>query len=126
MPTLTIESDIRRIIAELGRSIEARDFDAAAACFATDAVLMLPGQPIIIGSAAIRAALAGMFTQETPAVEVTVRCVEASASGDLAYAYGNGVTHAPMPRRSKWIAVLRRQHGAGEWRIVADIFNEEA
>lgn len=118
------ESDIRHIIAKLGRSIEGRDFDAAAGCFAEDAVLLLPRHPVVRGVAAIRAALAGMFAAGSPGTEVMVLRVEIAGSNDLAYAWGSGVTHSDPPLRSKWIAVFRRQ--AGEWRIAADTFNEDA
>ena len=121
---MSVETDIRHIIAELGRRIEARDFDAAAACFAADAVLLLPGQPMASGAVAIRVALAAMFAAGSPAVEVSVRRIEVAASGELAYAYGTGLTHAPTPLRSKWIAVFRWQDGA--WRIAVDAFNADA
>ena len=117
------DSDIRHIISALGRSIEGRDFDAAAALFAEDAVLMLPGQPMIGGSAAIRGALSATFAPGSPAVEVRVSHVETARSGDLAFAYGTGVTHAASPLRSKWLAVFRKLDG--DWKIAADTFNED-
>ena len=58
---MSAEADIRRVIAELGRCIGARDFDGAAACFAPDAVLMLPGRAILRGADEIRGALAVAF-----------------------------------------------------------------
>ena len=118
------DSDIRHIISRLGRSIEGRDFDAAAALFAEDAVLMLPGQPMIGGNAAIRGALATLFAPGSPAVEVVVSRAETARSGDLAFAYGTGVTHAPSPLRSKWLAVFRKLDG--HWKIVVDTFNADA
>ena len=118
------DSDIRHIISRLGRSIEGRDFDAAAALFAEDAVLMLPGQPMFGGSAAIRGALSTLFAPGSPAVEVVVSRVETARSGDLAFAYGTGLTHAPGPLRSKWLAVFRKLNG--DWKIVVDTFNADA
>jgi ketosteroid isomerase-like protein len=122
-----MENEIRRVIAELGRAIGARDFDAAVACFSAEAVLLMPGQSMVSGLPAIRAALEGLFGGGAPQVEVTVMRVVVAGSGDLAYAFGTGVTQGEPPHggyRSKWIAVLRRE-GQG-WRIVADTFNADA
>jgi uncharacterized protein (TIGR02246 family) len=117
------EAEIRRVIAELGRCIESRDFDAAAASFAPDAVLMLPGSPMVHGSAAIGSTLAVAFGAGSPVVEVSVTRVEVAASGELAFAIGTGVTHAATALGSKWVAVLRRHDGA--WKIVVDAFNAD-
>lgn len=117
------EAEIRRVIAELGRCIGARDFDGAAACFAPDAVLMLPGSSMVLGSAAIRSKLSSAFGAGSPEVAVTVTRVEVAASGELAFAIGTGVTHAATALRSKWVAVLRRHEGA--WKIAVDTFNAD-
>ena len=85
---------------------------------------MVPGQPMVSGLPAIRAALEGLFGGGAAEVEVTVMRVVVAASNDLAYAFGTGVTQAPTPLRSKWIAVLRRE--AESWKIVADTFNADA
>jgi len=69
----------------------------------------------------------GLFGGGAPQVEVTAMRVVVAASGDLAYAFGTGVTQGEPPddgTRSKWIAVLRRE--AQGWKIVADTFNADA
>lgn len=113
---------IRALFAALGDAIDAGDFDAAAASFADDAVLMLPGQPAIMGRPAIRAALMQGFGAGAPKTVVTVSKLEVAVSRDVAYARGTGITHLAPPVHSKWLAVLRRN---GRWRIVADIFNDD-
>lgn len=118
------EAEIRRVIAELGRCIESRDFDGAAACFAHDAVLMMPGSPMLRGAQAIRASLAAAFGADAPKVEVTVERVDVARSDDLAHAIGIGITHTTPPLRSKWAAMLRRHEGA--WKITVDIHNADA
>ena len=117
------EADIRRVLAELGRCIDARDFDGAGACFAPDAALMMPGREMVRGAAAIRLALAQVFGAGAPEVEVSVERVEVAQSGDLAYAIGTGITHSSPPLRSKWAAMFRRYEGA--WKITVDIHNAD-
>ena len=116
-------TQIRGLIAELGRCIEAHDFDGAAACFAHDAVLMLPGAAAVHGARAIRAALADAFGADSPKVEVTVEQLEVARSDELAYAIGAGITHSTPPLRSKWAAMFRRSGGA--WKITVDIHNAD-
>jgi uncharacterized protein (TIGR02246 family) len=118
------EQQIRQLIVALGRHIGAGEFDLAAACFAPDAVLMLPGSPMVRGRAAIRAALAEMFGSGTPGVEVVVDRVEVADSDDLAHALGTGVTLGAPTLRSKWVAAFRRQDGA--WKIVVDAYNADS
>jgi uncharacterized protein (TIGR02246 family) len=115
------EVEIRLVLAQLGRCIGSRDFDGAAACFASDAVLMLPGNPVLRGADAIRSALEAGFGAGAAKVEVTVERVEVAVSSDIACAIGSGLTHSTPPMRSKWAAMFRRQEGA--WKIAVDIHN---
>lgn len=115
------EDEIRRLLAELDRCIGSRDFDGAAACFAHDAVLMLPGSAMVRGADAIRSALESAFGAEAPRVDVTVERVDVAGSDDLAHAIGTGITHTTPSMRSKWAAMFRRHDGA--WKITVDIHN---
>lgn len=117
------EVEIRLVLAQLGRCIGSRDFDGAAACFASDAVLMLPGSPMLRGAGAIRSALESGFGAEGPRIEVTVERIEVAVSSDIACAIGSGLTHSTPPTRSKWAAMFRRQEGA--WKIAVDIHNAD-
>jgi uncharacterized protein (TIGR02246 family) len=118
------EAEIRRVIAELGRCIDAGDFDGAAACCAQDAVLMLPGSAMLRGAHVIRASLAAAFGADAPKVDVAVERVEVAGSDDLAHVIGTGITHTTPPLRSKWAAMFRRHEGA--WKISVDIHNVDA
>jgi uncharacterized protein (TIGR02246 family) len=118
------EVEIPRVIAELGRCIDARDFDGAAACFTPDAVLMMPGSAMIRGVDAIRSAMSVAFGAGALKIEVMVERVEVARSDDLAHAIGTGLTHSSPPLRSKWAAMFRRHEGA--WRIAVDIHNADA
>jgi ketosteroid isomerase-like protein len=62
-------------------------------------------------------------------VKVVLRSerVELSAGGDLAYAWGSGLTTGGDMERipaipGKWMAVYRKR--AGAWTIAADTFND--
>ena len=120
---MSSETEIRRVIAELGGCIGSRDFDGAAACFAHDAVLMMPGSAMLRGAEAIRSSLAAAFGADAPKVDVTVERVDVARSDDLAFAIGAGVTHTTPPMRSKWAAMFRRYEGA--WKIAVDIHNTD-
>src|ERR1700742_4956567 len=117
------QAEIHGVIAELGRCIEAGDFDGAAACFAADAVLKLPGSSMVRGAAAIRSALASAFDAQAPKVDIAVERVEVAQSDDLAYAVGSGITHSVPPVPSKWAAIFRRHQGV--WKIAVDIHNDD-
>jgi len=121
---MSSETEIRRVIAELGRRIGSRDFDGAAACYAYDAVLMMPGSAMLRGAEAIRSSLEAAFGADAPKVDVAVERVDVARSDDLAYAIGTGITHTTPPMRSKWAAMFRRYEGA--WKITVDIHNADA
>lgn len=120
---MSAEGKIRRVLAELGRCIGARDFDGVADCFTPDAVLMLPGSAMVRGSGAIRSALEASFGADAPKVDITVERVEVAQSGELAHAIGTGITHSTPPLRSKWAAMFRLHEGA--WKITVDIHNAD-
>lgn len=122
------EEQIRALEAKLGRAVAARDFDTALQCYARDAVLLLPGQVRIEGREAIGKTLRAAFADPHSKVEVQVDLVEVDATGQLAFAYGTGLTTdgggpgAPPFSTSKWLSVFRKHDGA--WEIAADAVNE--
>lgn len=122
------EEQIRALEAKLGQAMAARDFDTALQCYARDAVLLLPGQVRIEGREAIGKMLRAAFADPRSKVEVQVDRVEVDAAGEMAFAYGTGLTTvaegpgAPPFSTSKWLSVFRKRDGA--WEIAADAFNE--
>ncbi|WP_187770702.1 YybH family protein [Cognatilysobacter lacus] len=64
-------------------AFEAGDADAVAACYAPDAVLWLPGAPMMKGRAAIRAGYAGYFSAFTIKSAKLVPLGHAAHGGDL-------------------------------------------
>jgi uncharacterized protein (TIGR02246 family) len=124
------EQAIRLLQDEMARAFGNRDFDAVLRCYAGDAVLLAPGRPAAVGSAAIAAELRAAFSD--PNVEVTVRStrIEVSADERLASAWGSGLTTITDPATgrktriaSKWLAVYRREGGG--WKVAADAFNAD-
>ena len=114
----------------LARAFEARDFEAVLACYADDAVLLAPGRPPALGREAIAIELQAAFSDPQVAVAVRTRRIEVCAQGDLACAWGTGLTTITDPATgrltilpSKWLAVYRRQ--ADGWRVAADTFNAD-
>jgi uncharacterized protein (TIGR02246 family) len=59
------------------KAFKASDADATAACYAEDAVLWIPGQPMAKGREAIHAALAGFFSA------VTIKDMTITPMGDV-------------------------------------------
>jgi uncharacterized protein (TIGR02246 family) len=114
----------------LARAFASRDFDAVMQCYAGDAVLLAPGRAAACGKMAIAAELRAAFSDPHVAVAVRTTRIEVSAGGDLACAWGTGlttITEAATGRQttvaSKWLAVYRR-HADG-WQIAADAFNAD-
>ena len=104
-----------------------RDFDALAAFYTEDAVLMPPHHPAVHGRAAIKAWMAG-FPHVTD-FKLTIDRVDGRA--DLAYSRGAYTmtfrpegAPAPINDRGKFIEVLRRQSN-GDWLLEADTFNSD-
>jgi len=112
-------------------SATSRDLERAVSFWADDARIYPPGQPSVIGKAAIRKYVAGAFAD--PHFSITWKTEELvmSAGGDMAYQVGadhftftlpNGKVGA-MDGRST--AVWRKQ-ADGSWKCVVDIWNEGA
>jgi uncharacterized protein (TIGR02246 family) len=114
----------------LARAFQGRDFETVLGCYAEDAVLLAPGRPPARGKAAIEMELRAAFANPQVSVTVRITRTEVAPAGDLAWAWGDGLTTItdPATRRqsvsaSKWLAVYRRQPDG--WRIAADAFNTD-
>lgn len=131
-PDTRAEADaLRATLAKANDEFAAHDFDAAMKLYADDAALFVPGAGIIQGSDNLRAALKGAFSDPNSAITITPTKVEVARSGELAYAYGTGLTVTTDPatgkktrQPSKWVTVFRKQRD-GSWQAIADIFNND-
>ncbi len=120
---------IRAVLLHVDDAVAAHDFDAAMKVYASDAVMLAPGAPPLVGTDAIRAAFQAAFGAPNSSITLTPTKIEVARSGDLAYAYGTGKTVMGDPstgttkeESNKWVTVFRKQPD-GSWQLVADIFN---
>jgi len=102
------------------------DAAAAAACYADDAVVMLPNQPAIEGSQSIRAWLEASFKEG--AAKIVHTPLEIQVAGDWAYERGNAVvtitpkSGKPTEESIKYLVISKRQPD-GSWKVYRDIDN---
>jgi uncharacterized protein (TIGR02246 family) len=106
------------------RNFKANDADAVTACYAADAVLWVPGQPMARGTEQIHAAFAGYFAAYT-VKDFTVEKLGGSVVGDDATAWGTYTIVAVAKDTGKettevgrFVDVSRRIDG--KWRYLAD------
>ena len=104
-----------------------RDFDALAALYTDDAVVMPPNEPAVHGRTALKAWMAAFpvvtdFTLSTGRIE---------GRADLAYVRGTYTMtlrpeggQTPVMGRGKYLEIRRRQSN-GEWLLEADMFSSD-
>ena len=103
--------------------------DSIVAYWSADARVILPGQPIVVGTAAIRQMIVDM--QAIPGFQIswTPDSAIVSPSGDFGYTYGTNritapdSTGAPHTTEGRYITVWRREPD-GRWQCTFDISNE--
>lgn len=128
-----LESE-KRTLLELDRrwselASEKRDVDAVAAFWTDDAVIYPPGQPAIVGQAAICAYVESMFSLPGFHIEWQTSEVIVAPSGDLAYLLGTNSATIPDPSgrlitsEGRGVTVWRKE-ADGIWRCVVDIWND--
>jgi uncharacterized protein (TIGR02246 family) len=122
------EEAIRRLDRQWQAAVDARDVTAAAAVFATDAVLMPANGPMIVGREGIEAWFSEWLL--VPEISNTFEpdVIEVAASGDLAYDRGTYrfVMDTPEGRIEdvgKYVVVWKKVDG--EWRAALDISNSD-
>lgn len=99
--------------------------DSISAYWTDDARVVLPGQPVVSGKAAIREMVAGMV--KIPGFHITWSPDSAvvSSSGDLGYTYGANEFTAPdssgklVTTHGRYLTVWHRD-ADGHWRCVQD------
>ena len=103
----------------------AGDWDALAALYTEDAVVMPPNQEVVIGRSAIR----DLFSALTFS-EFSLETVEMDGRGDLVFARGiYSWTVAvgegePVADHGKWLTIWRKQ-ADGRWLLSQDIWNSD-
>lgn len=124
-----VDDAVRMILAmdrEFMDSVAARDAARAAALYADDARIMMPGQPTIRGKSEILAFYHAALDGPVKAITLNTRHIE--VSGDLAYAVGDNTImltpagEAPREENGKYVTAYRRR-AAGDWKIVVDSYS---
>ena len=103
--------------------------DSVVAYWTSDAQVVLPGQPIVAGTTAIREMIAA--TRSIPGFHIswTPDSAVVSSTGDLGYTYGTNRITAPdssgvlRTMEGRYITVWRKEPD-GLWHCVFDISNE--
>ena len=109
----------------------AKDVEKVVAYWTDDAVLMPPGQPAVIGKAALRAFVEGSFKIPGFKIHWVSSKPVFSPDGKMAYMQATEELNAPGPDGA---LVTRSMHGVsiwrvdteGEWRCTMDISNDAA
>jgi uncharacterized protein (TIGR02246 family) len=123
---------VKDVEAALFRDAAAKDADKWATYFTEDASGLFPGDGMLNGKAAIRAAMATYFAD--PNFSLTLQSAEARASkgGDMAYSQGTYTmtltdpkTKTPMTVKGKYLTVYTKQTD-GSWKAVAHAFNSDS
>jgi|HubBroStandDraft_6_1064221.scaffolds.fasta_scaffold03786_4 uncharacterized protein (TIGR02246 family) len=117
------EAAIRALDSAWTKSAGDKNVDAFATYYATDGVLMAPGEAMLKGRDAIHAALAGMV--KDPNFALTFTPDQVTPKGDLAWEIGHyTITFSdkagkPAPTSGKYVVVWARQ-ADGSWKAVLD------
>lgn len=128
----SVEADlIRSIEDQWTEAIKEVDVDKIIGFFATEAVSMPDGKPIIIGLQSIRSKIESQFADTTilfDTYSATIDTIEVSASGDLAYSRGHDEifiktkdTLVNVP--GKWIDIYKKING--QWKVIVSIGNSD-
>jgi uncharacterized protein (TIGR02246 family) len=111
------------------KNAASKDADTWATFFAEDASGLFPGDQILNGKAAIKAAMATYFADPNFSLTQQSTRTVTSKAGDLAYSQGtytitltNSKTKKPMTDKGKYLTVYKKQTD-GSWKVVAHAFN---
>lgn len=115
---------------ELQRAVAERNLEQVISFYADDAVLLPAAEPMITGKAAIREEWQEILGIPDFENISTLKRLDVSSSGDLAYTVGTYVTtmageHGEeVVEPGKWVSIWKRQ-ADGQWRIVVDTYNTD-
>ena len=116
---------IEAVTSSWSEAMNAKDWDALAALYTEDAVMMAPDAPAIEGRAAIRE----FFVAFPPVESIQLDALDVDGRGDLAFVRGTYIMtlvseEGPVEDVGKYLEIRRRE-ADGTWRLYADIFNSD-
>ena len=124
---LSAEQGVRAFEAQVFDAYNRGDHDAAAAHYAEDAFVYIPGQPPTHGRAAIAANIKRFMADPNFKLGYEKGAIHVSAAGDFAYtrgklmvSYTDPKTKAARTTTSNFLLLLHKRPGAG-WQVVEDI-----
>ena len=124
LPAIAQDAGTAAVDARWKKAMLAGDAAAAAACYASDAVMWFPGAPEARGNAAILKAYQGFFGAYTVA-DVALSNPSQQTSGDLSVGWGNFMMKL-QPKSGGDAIVMKGRYTAasrkigGQWLYVAD------
>ena len=124
--TATIEKQLRDNEAKWNAAYAARDSEALAGAYASDAALANPGSALVTGSVGIRKEVASFASDPNLKVAFGADRIQVAASGDLAYTRGHykltmtdPETKKPADSEGSYLTVWQKQSD-GNWKAVED------
>lgn len=129
-PTTEGEKLLRRDAQWADLATAGKDIEKVVSYWSEDAVLILPGQPVLEGKAAIRAYVTASFNAPGFKIHWVSQKPVFAPDGKFAYMRGTDELTIPGPSGSPITLHLRgisvwRFEPDGEWRCVIDISNEQ-
>jgi uncharacterized protein (TIGR02246 family) len=123
------EQAIRDIDSMWSNAAGAKDLDRTVSVYADDASMLPPNAPIATGKGAIRAAWSQLMALPGFSLSFAPSNVVVSKSRDLAYEIGtfqltvNDAQGKPATSIGKFVVAWQKRDG--QWKVVADIFNDD-
>ena len=123
------EQAIRALDAAWDKASQAKDLDKSVSFYADDASMLPAGMPIASTKEAIRAVWTQLLSAPGGNLTFAPAKITVASSGDMAYEIGafhltaNDAQGKPVITTGKFVVVWRKR--AGQWKVVADIFNDD-
>lgn len=123
------EKDIRALLAEYGRLLNASDAESIAGLYSDDGIFMPQGFPTAAGREAVLQSYRAIFGNITLAIEFEIDEVLAGKEVATALTRSNGsvrvnATGDEAPESNRELFVFAKEEGA--WRIARYMFNKAA
>jgi len=123
------EQTIRALDTAWSHAAETKDLDKTVSFYADDASILPPNMPIATGKNAIRAVWSQFMSMPGFSITFAPSKVVIAKSGDMAYEIGTFQTTVNdaqgKPTSSVGKFVVNWQKRGGQWKVVADIFNDD-
>jgi uncharacterized protein (TIGR02246 family) len=123
------EKAIRDLDAAWVKAAQAKDADKASSFYADDASVLPPGSPMVTGRANIRGVWGSLMATPGYAISFAPTKIVVSKAGDMAYDIGttsltmNDAKGQPVTSIGKYVVAWEKR--GGQWKAVADIFNDD-